>query len=848
MHLLRWSLFALILVNSACRVTELSSQTDQDEPLDSAQVVEPEISPELSAEQKYPYRPSRTRYHDLLHTRLEVSFNLEEQSLDGTATLQLRPYFLPQSRLLLDAKGFDIYEIALLKDHSEQSLEYEYDGQKLDIALDRTYQRDEDFLIRIDYTARPNELESQGSAAISEEKGLYFIGTDSTALKQKPVQIWTQGETEANSRWFPTIDSPNERTTQEMLITVDTTFQTLSNGVLVYSQYNDNHTRTDYWKMDQPHAPYLFMMAVGEFAKVEDSWQDIPVNYYVEPEYEEYALDIFGRTPEMMGYFSELLGVKYPWEKYAQVVVRDFVSGAMENTTASVFMEALQVDDRELLDYHWDGIIAHELFHHWFGDLVTCESWANLPLNESFATYSEYLWENHKYGKDEGDYVLWEQAENYFTEAEEKKVDLIRFHYADQEDMFDRHSYDKGSRILHMLRHYLGDEVFFSSLQYYLTEHAYTSVEVHDLRLAFETTSGEDLNWFFSQWFFESGHPKLEVKHRYDSGKLYVNTRQVQDLAEAPLYYLPATIEIWEGGNKMRFPLEIDEAENEWVFEMSQRPALVLVDPENIFLMEVEHQKTPSEWLHQAAYAGNFVQRYKALEQIGSDSLTDAEMLVVRKALGDDYWMIRQSALNLLEFETEKLSPEDIEQIKKMALEDEKSLVRADAITVLAALNADRFSDVFSNAMQDSSYAVVGSSIAAYTLSNEADKVELFAEHEGANNFNVVIALADYYVEENVIGKSGWFSRKFSEINDEALYYLLNYFARYLIDLQPEDQKDGIQLLADYARFHPKYYIRLNAYRSLSFFDDREEVKLMREDIRSSETDQRLRSIYESIP
>jgi aminopeptidase N len=838
----------MIVSGSACRVIELRSGADNEIVTDTIEVSQPVLSPELSAEQKYPYRPSQTRYHDLLHTRLEVRFDMDAHTLHGIATLQLRPYFRPQDQLQLDAKGFEIHEVLLLEGNENKALDYEYDLQHLNIDLGKTFTRDQDFMLKIRYTAHPDEVELTGSAAITEDKGLYFIGTDTSALGIKPVQVWTQGETEANSCWFPTIDAPNERSTQEMFITVDTTFRTLSNGVLVSSQYNDDHTRTDYWKMDQPHAPYLFMMAVGEFAVVEDSWQGKPVSYLVEPDYEKYARDIFGRTPEMMTYFSDLLGVEYPWEKYAQVVVRDFVSGAMENTTASVFMEDLQVDDRELLDYHWDGIIAHELFHHWFGDLVTCESWANLPLNESFATYAEYLWHDHKYGKEEGDFVLWEQKENYFTEAEEKKVDLIRFHYADQEDMFDRHSYDKGSLILHMLRDHLGDEVFFASLRHYLNKHAYTSVEVHDLRLAFEEVSGEDLNWFFNQWFFAAGHPELEVTHRYDSGKLYIQTRQLQDISEAPLYYLPVVTEIWEKGKKSQYLLEVDQLQNEWELEMASKPELLLIDPDNKLLMEVDHQKSAEEWLYQAKRAEHFLKRYEALNMISEDSILEKEAEVLRTALDDNYWFIRQTALNILELNPEVLTPEDKELVKKMVREDEKSLVRADAISVLSALDAGQYQSTFRQALMDSSYAVVGSAIAAYAQTETTDKTEVFAPYQVYTNFNIVIALADYYTENEVEGKFGWFEEKFTEINDEALYYLLNYFARYLIDLQQEEQREGIFLLADYARFHPKYYIRLNAYRSLSFFDDQEEVSKLRNQIRTAEKDQRLQSIYKSIP
>lgn len=853
MQFLRACLILILLSNVACRSTQLEARKDgpmaqdsvQQDSIQSNNVVplENEIQEEAD-----PYQPSHTREFDLLHTRLEVEPNMAAHTLDGIATLQLRPYFYPKESLLLDAKGFEIQKLVLWKDDQEQPLEYDYDGYQIAIQLDRTYNRQEDFFIRIYYTARPDEIAIKGSAAITQDKGLYFIGTDSTQLGPKPTQVWTQGETQANSCWFPTIDAPNERTTQEMLITVDSTYKTLSNGLLVSSQFNDDNTRTDYWKMDQSHAPYLFMMAIGDFAVAEDQWQDKKVSYYVEPAYEPYARDIFGHTPEMMEYFSELLGVEYVWPKYSQVVVRDFVSGAMENTTASVFMESLQIDDRELIDYHWDDIIAHELFHHWFGDLVTCESWANLPLNESFATYSEYLWSNYKYGEDEGEYTLWEQGQNYFAEAEEKQVDLIRYRYEDQEDMFDRHSYDKGSRILHMLRTFLGDEAFFTALHNYLNEHAYTSVEVHDLRLAFEEVSGQDLNWFFNQWFLSAGHPQLQVKHLYDSGKLRLNIQQVQNFEKTPLFTLPIELEVWVNNEPQIFPIVIDEAEESWSFELSQSPDLLILDPQADLLMKVNLDKSPLEWTYQYQHASNAIRRMEALEALAQDSVGTEVASIYKEALDDDFWMIRQVALNTLELFPQYLNAEDVSKVLQMAGQDEKSLVRADAISVLAALDANKYRAVYLQGMRDSSYAVVGSSIAAYTLSGANDKAAVFEPYEKYSNFNVVIALADYYVENQIQSKYSWFSEKFTQINDEALYYLLNYFARYLINLPAEEQQSGIELLAEYAEKHPKYYIRLNAYRSLSFFDDQEEVRVLRQNIKEGEKDQRLRSLYESIP
>jgi aminopeptidase N len=296
--------------------------------------------------------------------------------------------------------------------------------------------------------------------------------------------------------------------------------------------------------MDLPHAPYLFMMAIGEFAIVKDKWRDREVNYYVEPKYEIDARAIFGNTPEMMEFFSKKMGVDYAWPKYSQVVVRDYVSGAMENTSATIHGEFVQQTAREMIDRNNEDIVSHELFHHWFGDLATCESWSNLPLNESFATYGEYLWNEYKYGRDIADIGLESDLKSYLDESKMKQEHLIRFYYENREDMFDRHSYAKGGTILHMLRKYLGDDAFFAGLKLYLTNNSFKSAEVHDLRLAFEEVTGEDLNWFFNQWFLNQGHPKLSINYNWDAATMsqQITVEQLQDLNTTPLYKLPVPV------------------------------------------------------------------------------------------------------------------------------------------------------------------------------------------------------------------------------------------------------------------------------------------------------------------
>src|SRR5690606_18717132 len=394
-------------------------------------------------------------------TKLDVRFDYAKCYLYGKAWLTLKPHFYPTDSLQLDAKGMDIKNVSLISGKSLIPLKYSYNGRSLQINLGREYSRNENYTVFIDYVSKPNELKAEGSQAIRDAKGLYFIDPDGSD-KDKPVQIWTQGETEASSVWFPTIDRPNQKTTSEISMTVPAKYESLSNGKQVSRKLNNDGTRTDTWKMDLPHAPYLFMMAVGDFKIFKDKWRDLHVDYYLEPAYAPYAKQIFGHTPEMMEFFSKKLGVDFPWNKYAQIVVRDFVSGAMENTTATIHGEFVQATDRQLLDENeGEDVIVHELFHQWFGDYVTTESWSNLTVNESFANFSEVLWREYKYGKDEGDAVNYKDMQRYLSSPEDADKNLVRFHYKNKEDMFDLVSYQKGGRIVNMLRNYLGEDAFF---------------------------------------------------------------------------------------------------------------------------------------------------------------------------------------------------------------------------------------------------------------------------------------------------------------------------------------------------------------------------------------------------
>ncbi len=836
---------SLVLLIFGCKVKQGSTpiQDTVYEAEDTTDIIE--IVDEQPLE--YPeYRASRTRLMDLLHTKLEISLDWEKQRLNGLATLKLRPYFYPRDKVILDAKNFDIHHIQLLKGTDKHDLKYFYDGFQLLINLDTVYKRDQDFFLEIKYTAKPTERETSGSLAIESDQGLYFINHDGSD-KYKPTQAWTQGETEANSCWFPTIDSPNERTTQEVFLTVHEKYTTLSNGELVYSKFNGDSTRTDYWKMDLPHAPYLFMIAVGEFGVYEDQWKDIPVSYYMEKDYAKYSKDIFGATPEMLSFFSDKYGVDYVWPKYAQVVVRDYVSGAMENTTASVFYDDMNVDSRELIDYHFERIIAHELAHHWFGDLVTCESWANITLNEGFANYAEYLWFEYKYGSYEADKHALDEFQQYLDESLEKQVDLIRFYYDDKEDVFDSHSYAKGGLILNMLREYIGDAAFFESLKRYIKKYEFSTVEVHDLRLVFEEVTGEDLNWFFNQWYLAAGHPVLNVEQQFNDSTLTITVSQLQDLEIAPVYRLPVTINVYTNEGIDSYYVVVDEIYQSFELPVMKSPDLVLFDASQKLLAEIRHNKSLEEYTYQYFNTDKFQSKHDALDTLLNCNNDSLKNLVVKAALKDEFWYFRQMAID----KVEELAQEDknqlIDEVLHLASKDEKSLVRADALHVLNSLSGPEHIEVYRNALNDSSYMVAGSAIYIYSSLDPEEFKNIASQYEAYNNINIIIPLASFYIDAAIRGKYSWFIDKMNYAQNDGLWYLLQYFGEYMMHAPELTQRKGIVVLEDFARNHDKIYVRLAAYQALGLLSDLSGVDGLREDIKNQEPDEYLRQLYQSL-
>jgi aminopeptidase N len=824
---------AIVAFAMACSTTKKSKKSEpvtMNEPailLDTIKVLAEE------APKKAIYRATETKLSDIIHTKLWVSFDWQKSQMTGKAELLVKPYFYPTSMLYLNARGMEIksvkgtamiYKPVIVKKGQKVSeedsytkvplnLKYVYSNDSIRIDLGQVMSSEQKYTIEIEYIAKPNELKKQGgSAAISEDKGLYFINPTGSDPDKMP-QIWTQGETQSNSVWFPTIDNPTEKMTDEIYMTVDDKYTTLSNGLLTDTKKNADGTRTDHWKMDQSHAPYLVMMAVGEFRKVTDEpWNGKEVSYYVEKEYEPHAKAIFGKTKQMIEFYSNRLGTPYPWAKYSQIVVRDYVSGAMENTSATLHGDFICYQTtREIIDgAKGESTIAHELFHQWFGDYASCESWSNLTLNESFATYGEYLWEEFANGKDAADDHSAQSRFGYFAQSAQKQVDLVRFDYDEREDMFDAFSYNKGGQIIHMLRKYVGDDAFFAALKLYLEKNKFKTAEAHDLRLAFEEVTGEDLNWFFNEWYFAKGHPELEVVKSYDSAakKVKLEITQKQDFKETPLYKLPIDIDVYVAGKKQRTRVWIEDVKNTVMLDAASNPDLVNFDAEKQLLAKISYTKSKEEYVFQYKNAAKWGDREEALNYF-KDHVKEADIYELVKAIAkNDPW--RKFRINAVAMLSEVGKDKETE-LKPLFLEmantDANTKVRAAAIKALADnFKGNDLDALYEKSLTEQSYAIASEGFDAIAKSNPelAMKKAKALEDEPAKE--IIYSIMDLYAKNGTDENHAFFKKVRKQFSGFELMAYGNMYGKFLKRVtKPETALDGAQEIAKLGKSDNKY-------------------------------------------
>lgn len=684
------------LTISACGL--LKGSKDSTTPPPTAEVI-PE-SVKMEHDSINGYQPAREKSFDLIHTDLSLRFDLTNQWVLGRATLKVKPHFYASNQLELDARGFKINSVELIDGDHSKPIKYTYDDSIIHLTFDQVYTRKDTVRLVVDYVAHPGQ--NYGNIKSSKsEAGFVFVNPE--GKPGKPIEFWTQGETETNRCWFPTIDAPNQKSTHTINLTVPKSWVTLSNGELDYSMSNGDGTKTDTWRQTKPISPYLFMVAGGQFKVVHDHWKDLDVDYYLEEKYAPYAKQIFGKTPQMIDFFSQRLGVEYPWQKYSQIVLRDFFGGAMENVSAVTFGDFANLTPKELLDNDVEATISHELFHHWFGDLVTCESWANLPLNESFATYGEYLWDEFESGRDIAENVTLGNKSAYFREAQLKSVSPIRFYYDDPDDMFDSHTYARGGVVLNMLRNEIGDDAFFESLKQYLTRYAYKSAEIHNLRLICEEVTGRDLNWFFNQWFLQPGHPVINVKSTVEAGKVTLNFTQTNDTLHRLAYRLPLSVEIITSNGKETISTPIRYGSQSFSISYSGTLKAINIDPGKTLL--VQWNLGDAFKAYQSALLENCSRTMDLAEamNLSQSGTPEYTLATASRLISNPNPLIRERMVRLMNRKP-TLSETEI-GLLLAAARDSKSSVRNAALTVLHAKAKDRL-DLLSTFKGDSSYLV----------------------------------------------------------------------------------------------------------------------------------------------
>jgi aminopeptidase N len=457
--------------------------------------------------------------------------------------------------------------------------------------------------------------------------------------------------------------------------------------------------------MNLPHSPYLFFMGVGEYSVIKDSYKGKEVSYYIEKDYAPVARKIFGETPAMIGFFEKITGVPFAWAKYSQIVGRDYVSGAMENTTATLHGENAYQNARQLIDENtWEDVISHELFHQWFGDLVTAESWSNITVNESMATYSETLWREFRYGKDVADEHIEENRQTYLSDPANAQKNLVRFYYSNKEDVFDQVSYPKGAAILHMLRNYVGDSAFLKALNKYLLENKFKNAEATQLRLAFEDVTGKDLNWFWNQWYYGSGHPKLKIDYNYTANASKVIVEQLQTTGK--IFTLPIAIDVYTGNGKKRYDVWIKNKIDTFTFVTPTKPTLINVDADKVLLLEKTDNKSAENYVEQWKHATNYLDRKEALEYFSSKKMNE-----LAEGLNDNYHELREFTLTNLMENKNLITAETLSKIEALANSDPSTKVQAGAIEILALQNDKKYLPLFTKYVNDSSYSVAGAAL-----------------------------------------------------------------------------------------------------------------------------------------
>ena len=665
-------------------------------------------------------RPSRS-FH-VIHYKLVIGFDEAQKQVSGTASISLSPLSLPLDSLTLDAADMDVRSVTV----PSGPLRFANRSPHLVVFFDKPLRDVDTTTISVEYSCKPTT-------------GLYFIQPDSTNPRRRR-QIWSQGEDTDNHFWFPCYDYPNDKATSEVIATVPEAYVLLSNGTLLGTSHDPvKKTNTFHWFESRPHSSYLIMVAAGEYDLARAQYRDIPLEYYVYKDRVQDGVRCLAITPLAMKFFEDKIGVPYPWEKYAQIWITDFMWGGMENVSAVTLNdEGYLLDSRAQVDFTSDDVVVHELAHQWWGDLVTSRDWNNLWLHEGFANYFEVLFKEHEKGEDYFQYDLMQQASSVVnTEDAQGRSPLVG------QNGYTANIYSKGCWVLHMLRNILGEEGFWKAMHLYATRFAYRNADSYELMLAIEDATGRNLGWFFDQWVYKAGYPKIFVTSVWNDTtrtlQLEFDQTQVID-SLTPVFRFPLTVECTTSARTTTTTVEINQLKQTLNIPLPEKPLMVIPDRGKKVLATFDWQKTATEYVYQLGHAPDIADRITAARQLQKNNQDPAVFEVLTSAaLNDHFWAVRQEALLAL------ASSDDLR--KKDALlqasRDVHSSVRATAVAELSHFHdEDVATAVWNAALSDSSYLVLSSCIGSLAKIDSARGFDLAARCVGMESYRDIVRRA----------------------------------------------------------------------------------------------------------
>ncbi|ACK65023.1 Peptidase M1 membrane alanine aminopeptidase [Rippkaea orientalis PCC 8801] len=585
------------------------------------------------------YNPDRPG--QVNHIFLDLVIDIPNQCFSGTCTITLTPVRSGITQLTLDAVNLDIHSVLI--DNISQP--FDYDRQKLMVHLLKST-KTEPINIAIAYQVN------------QPKRGLYFVSPNQH-YPDKPTQVWTQGEDEDSRFWFPCFDYPGQLATSEIRVKVPQQYTVISNGELIDTQ-TVGETKIYHWSQQQIHPTYLMTLAVGEFSKISDTCQGIPVNYYVEKGREEQAKLSMGKTPRMIEFFASKFGYPYPYPQYDQVCVDDFIFGGMENTSTTLLTDRCLLDERAAIDnQRTESLVAHELAHQWFGDLVVIKHWSHAWIKEGMASYAEVLWVEQEEGKDDAAYYLLGEARNYLEEDSSRyRRPIVTHIYREAIELYDRHLYEKGACVYQMIRSLLGDELFDQAIHTFVKDNAHKTVETIDLLRAIEKATGYNLLSLFDQYVFRGGHPDYQVNYSWDGdsnlAKLTVTQKQVKDKKngdQADLFDLKIPVAfgyINQANSSKPFTLRIHEKQQSFYFPLEKKPDFISFDVSNTFLKTVELEYPIPELKAQLKHDPDPISRIYAAIAIAKKGGLEAVEALGESLTQDPFWGVRVEAAKQL--------------------------------------------------------------------------------------------------------------------------------------------------------------------------------------------------------